>query len=73
MHEIGMKVRLTLYYEDDQGKDKGENKREVNEVAYQFLGLDPPNFRLHESVKVWTTFFVFAALRNRKSPKNARN
>lgn len=39
-----MKFKLTLYYDI--------RKKNVLEVEYQFISIDPANFKLHESMEV---------------------
>jgi len=45
VHRIGIKFKLTLFYDN--------KKKEVLEVEYQYISIDPPRYKLHESMKVY--------------------
>ena len=43
-YKIGIKFQLSLFYDS--------KKKDVMEVEYQFISIDPSKFKLHDSMKV---------------------
>ena len=43
-YKVGIKFQLSLFYDS--------KKKDIMEVEYQFISIDPSKFKLHDSMKV---------------------